>query len=394
MNAIATSGIRWLQPTTLWVPRTTLASARLDRLYFAQVREDARLEIEALAPAAHDRIVVVSSAGCTALSLLAAGAGSVIGVDMNRAQNHLVELKLAAVSRLDHDDALAFLGAAPATAHMRAWSYQRVRSALSPQARVYWNGHPAAIARGVLNAGVTERFIRLVVAALHVAVHPRRRTAALLSCATLAGQQALFDREWNSRRWRAFFHVLLNRAVMGRAYDPAFFAHLREPSFAAHFLDRANYSVRHLPVADNYFLHHMLSGRYPSGVTGGVPLYLDPSSRDPIVQRASQLSLVDGGMTEYLATLPPRSVSGFVLSNICEWLAPADIERLFAQIIRVAAPDARVCFRNFVGWTEVPARYRHIVVEDRARGEALMARDRSIVQRRFAVCRVQQGEWS
>ena len=35
----------------------------------------------------------VSSGGCTALSLLAAGAGRVHAVDLNTTQNHVVELK-------------------------------------------------------------------------------------------------------------------------------------------------------------------------------------------------------------------------------------------------------------------------------------------------------------
>ena len=71
------------------VKRLSLPSAVDDRLYFAQVREDPRLEIEALEPGPDDSIVIVGSGGCTALSLLAAGAGHVTAVDVNRAQNHL-----------------------------------------------------------------------------------------------------------------------------------------------------------------------------------------------------------------------------------------------------------------------------------------------------------------
>ena len=52
-------------------------------------------------------------------------------------------------------------------------------------------------------------------------------------------------------------------------------------------------------------------------------------------------------------------------------------------------PGARFVFRNFVGWTEVPERWREVVVEDRAAGEALISGDRSAVQRRIAVCRVE-----
>jgi hypothetical protein len=56
--------------------------------------------------------------------------------------------------------------------------------------------------------------------------------------------------------------------------------------------------------------------------------------------------------------------------------------------VRTSRPNARLCFRNFVGWTEVPERWRGVVVEDRALGEEMIARDRAVVQRRIAVCRV------
>ncbi|MGH7619814.1 MAG: DUF3419 family protein, partial [Gemmatimonadaceae bacterium] len=82
------------------VDRVSLPGAIDDRLYFAQVREDPLLEIEALQPTASDSLVVVGSGGCTALSLLSAGAGRVASVDLNRSQNHLIELKLATVSTM------------------------------------------------------------------------------------------------------------------------------------------------------------------------------------------------------------------------------------------------------------------------------------------------------
>jgi hypothetical protein len=40
----------------------------------------------------------------------------------------------------------------------------------------------------------------------------------------------------------------------------------------------------------------------------------------------------------------------------------------------------------------VPERWRGSVVEDKALGERLIARDRSVVQRRIAVCRANPGE--
>ena len=225
------------------VSRVSLLGAIDDRLYFAQVREDPLLEIEALAPGADDSLVVVGSGGCTALSLLAAGAGRVAAVDLNRSQNHLIELKLAAVRSLPHEALLGVLGGSKWPRAGRADAYAVLRARLSPAARGYWDGRRSTIERGVLDAGVTERFIRGVVAALHLLVHPRAHIERLLACSSIDEQQALFDREWDTLRWRAFFKVLLNRVVFRGAYDPAFFAHLEQPSFAAHFRSRAEYTL-------------------------------------------------------------------------------------------------------------------------------------------------------
>src|SRR5688500_16022591 len=89
--------------------RTRHAGAIEGRLPYAQVREDPRLALEALRPEPHHTTVVVASGGCTALSLLAATEGPIVAIDRNATQNHLVELKLAALD-LPHRDAVAFLG--------------------------------------------------------------------------------------------------------------------------------------------------------------------------------------------------------------------------------------------------------------------------------------------
>jgi len=144
-------------------------------------------------------------------------------------------------------------------------------------------------------------------------------------------------------------------------------------------------------VRDNYFLHHMITGRYPADAADGVPPYLTAEGHTAVAERRDRLTLVDGSMTDYLRILPDASVTGFSLSNICEWLAPHEIDALFAEVVRVAAPGATLCFRNFVGWTDVPPRFREIVREDRARGDDLTRRDRSVVARRIAVCRIARG---
>jgi len=366
-----------------------LRSAGADRLYFAQVREDPLLEIEALHPTADRTLVVVSSGGCTALSLLARGAGRVVAVDTNMTQNHLVELKAAAICSLDPECLPGFLGAAHSPAAMRTSQYATLRFSLSYEAAKYWDSHSRMIAKGALNAGVSERFIRVFVGAMRALIHPASRVDRLLACRTLGEQRQLCESEWNSRRWRTLFRALLSRGSFNRTYDSRFFENVENTGFAAHFLALVEHGLCEIPVATNYFLHHMLRGTYPS-IPGGVPPYLDPATLAESRENLGRLELVDGGYAQYLATCDDESVDGFALSNICEWLDQAQIDELFAQVIRAAKPGACVCFRNFIGHTEVPAFLRSVIREDVEAGRAAILRDRSCIQSRIALCTVEK----
>ncbi|MEV0269315.1 DUF3419 family protein [Hamadaea sp. NPDC050747] len=357
--------------------RDELPGAVDDRLFFAQVREDPQVEIDALAGHWDGPIAVVSSAGCTALSLVAAGAPDVTGVDVNRTQNHLVEFKAAAIDRLDRPAALGLLGAVPMSADDRRYAYRGIRGVLSPAASRYWDGRSAAVGRGVLQSGVTERLMRLI--ARVVRTTHRSRVPQLLRLSTIDAQRQFYRDEWDTPAWRALFRVLCNRLVLRRAYDERFFAHVENPSYAAHFHAVAEHTLTNLTVSDNYFLHCLLTGSYP---VESRPPYL--AGTVPV----DRLRLVDATFTDYLRTRPDRSMAGYALSNICEWLTPDQIDELFAEIVRTARPGARLVFRNFVGWTEVPERWRDAVREDRPLGEKMISGDRSLCQRRVAVCEV------
>ena len=370
------------------VRRITLPGARTDRLFFAQVREDPNLEVETLRPAFGGRIAIVGSGGCTALSLIASGARDVVAVDLNATQNHLTELKALAVAELPADRVVPFLGGSRGGEWPRVVTYTRLRGMLSPAARDWWDEHLDAIREGVLGAGVSERLVRAVVTALRFIGYGPRRIERLLACRTLEEQRAFFSREWNTKRWRTLIRLALGRRRLNDVYDPAFFDRVENESFGDHFLRRIEHGLTALPVADNYFLRFMLTGTYGEAERDPRPPYLEASGARLVANNVDRLTLVDGAMTDWLRTQPAASIAGFSLSNICEWLDPAAIDALFAEIARTALPGAVICFRNFLGWTEVPERWREVVVEDRERGTALMQRDRSLLQRRFAPCLV------
>jgi S-adenosylmethionine-diacylglycerol 3-amino-3-carboxypropyl transferase len=237
----------------------------------------------------------------------------------------------------------------------------------------------------VIRCGVSERFIRTVLTAVRAAIYPRARVDALLACRTLEEQRAYFRERWNTRRWRWLFSLLLNRFVFRRTYDPAFYTYATA-SFPEHFRRMAEWALTEIPVQSNYFLHQMLTECYPSAEVA--PPYLTPAGHAALRDVHRRLQLVDGTLEEVLRQTSDRSVNAFALSNICEWLAPDAVGRLFAEVARTAAPGARVIFRNFVGATEVPAALRHRILEDVECGAALTLRDRSAFASRVHVARV------
>lgn len=372
------------------IRRHRLDGAIDGKLFFAQVREDPLLEIDALRPMADGTYIVVGSGGCTALSLLAAGAGRVAAVDMNATQNHVTELKAAAVTKLDPGECIAFLGGSPMSASRRFDLYTAIRPSLTQPAARYWDKHRSGIESGILSAGVSEKFISLLSRLVTTVVHPRKRIERFLSASTLDEQVRLYRDEWNSRRWKLLFKLLLNRWTLNRTYDPTFFSQVKNDSFSAHFHHVFERAVTLNPAADNYFLHYMLNGRYPGENDKGLPPYLQNES--PLWTNGVQgLELVDGSFQDYLWLCETSSADGIVLSNICEWLSEGEIARLFASVARVAKPGSTVCFRNFVGHTEVPDGSSNVIREDRHAGEMAIRRDRSCVQARFAVCTVEKN---
>ena len=370
------------------IPRRQFGGAIDGRLLFAQVREDPVLEIDALRVRSGGRYIVVGSGGCTALSMLAGGAGHVAAVDLNKTQNHVTELKAVALGVVSPWEYQGFLGAEPMSGDRRSRIYAALRSRLSSSAVHYWDENRESIEGGVLGAGASERFISVLARLVTTCIHPKTRIKRLLEAKSLEEQREIYRNEWNSRRWRSLFHLLVNRWTFDRTYDPAFFSNVANPSFAKHFHQLFERTICEVPAPTNYFLHFMLTGRYPVTRADGVPPYLDPAWDPSLEEVANSLLIVDGRYEDYLTSCETSSVDGLALSNICEWMDDFSIAALFEEVIRVAKPGAHVCFRNFVGHTEVPERLRGRLVEDRELGLRAIRRDRSCVQARIAICRV------
>ncbi|HEX6368880.1 MAG TPA: DUF3419 family protein [Longimicrobium sp.] len=334
---------------------------------YASVWEDADVLCDALAPvAAGGRLLSVASAGDNVLALLTLDPAEVVAADLSAAQLACLELRMAAFRRLEHAGVLAFLGVA--AAECRARTYRALRAELSPSARAFWDAHPQAVAGGVIHAGRFERYLAGFRTRILPLVHSRRRIERLMAQRSPAEREAFYAREWDTWRWRLLFRLFFSRAVMGRTgRDPAFFSHV-EGSVAARVLERTRHALTVLPTDRNPYFARIMTGSYPPEA---LPRYLRPEWFDAIRAGLDRVRPVRAPV-EAAAEGP---FDGYNLSDVFEYMSPAEHERSYAALVHRAAPGARLVYWNLLVPRARPDALAGRVRALRGTADALHARD-------------------
>lgn len=340
--------------------------ARFTFVRYASVWEDADVLCDALAPAARGgRLLSIASAGDNALALLTLDPAEVVAADLSPAQLACVELRVAAFRALERDALLAFLGVTPSDA--RAETYGRLRGDLSADARAFWDANAEAVAGGIIHAGKFERYLTAFGRTILPFVHGRRTVRELLRERDRAGREAFYDEVWDTWRWRLLFRVFFSRFAMGRmGRDPAFFRHV-EGSVGARILARTRHALTALPARENPYLHYILTGNYPPHA---LPRYLRAESYDAIRGRLDRLRLVQGRIDEV-----PGPFDGFNLSDVFEYMSPAEHEAAYAALVSHARPGARLAYWNLLAPRGRPDALADRVSALRDEAAALHARD-------------------
>ena len=334
---------------------------------YASVWEDADVLCEALAPTARGgRLLSIASAGDNALALLTLEPAEVVAVDVSAPQLACMELRMAAFKRLEYAGVLAFLGVAEDG--RRAETYRGLRGELSEGARAFWDAQPEVVAGGIIHAGRFERYLRTFRTRILPLVHPRRRIERLRERKTPAEQASFYTRQWDTWRWRLLFRLFFSRAVMERmGRDPAFFTHV-EGSVGDRLLARTRRALTELPVHSNPYLAYIVTGNYPPEA---LPRYLRPEWFAAIRDRLDRVQLVRGG----IETAADGPFDGYNLSDIFEYMSPAEHERCYAALVARAAPGARLVYWNMLAPRSRPEALAGRAHPLRTKAEALHARD-------------------
>lgn len=310
---------------------------------FSACNEDTRSELVALGSLRDKSVFCVTAGGGRVLGLLVDRPKSVVAVDLNPAQNALLELKIEAMRHLDHAGYLRFLGARPDAD--RLGTYERMRRHLSVGAQNFFDRNITSVERGVLFEGRLERYLKRVAAVIRVM--SALGLNSLLTAVDLETQCAILDRI-DTKPFRWVVECLARRSMLELfSGDPGFFRYL-PPELPLHRMiyDRIfGYLRRHL-LRENALLQLVFFGRYVW--EPALPVYLHSGTYESVKAALSEASIeiVTATVEETLEHAGPNRFDAYSLSDISSYLDDDAHHGLFERTLSTARPSATVCSRS------------------------------------------------
>jgi S-adenosylmethionine-diacylglycerol 3-amino-3-carboxypropyl transferase len=354
--------------------------------------EDPAVDRQALQLGADDSVMVISSAGCNVLDYALDAPARIHAVDANPRQNALLELKIAAIRRLDFEDFFAIFGEGyhPRFAELYRSS---LRAELSDFAREWWDKHGVWFT-SPLGSFYYHGLAGLVARGFRAYFKMRPKLAAdvqdLFAAAELSEQRRIYDERIAAAMWTPAMRWVLGRqltlSLLGVPHPQRRLVQAQHTDGVAGFVREAiEYVFRHLSVADNYFWRVYVNGRYTRECS---PEYLKPDNF-----QALKAGLVDRirthtcTVTEFLHETK-KPISRFVLLDHMDWMSsyhPAALVEEWNAILSRARGGARILLRSahadpdFLRWVKVSHESRRldeVLKIDRALAARLHQQDR------------------
>ncbi|HYH43307.1 MAG TPA: DUF3419 family protein, partial [Burkholderiales bacterium] len=300
---------------------------RTNDLQFAVVREDPAVEARLLDPmTGRRRVLLIASGGCTALYLASRFPDvDLTALDANAAQNRHVQAKIAALAR---------------GADLHEWQ------SLSQC------GNFESLFRGL------RRFLEEMVA------EPAEWETVLTEASSPP------DPLLAHKYWPVAFDLFFNDSMLLAMFGPQAIQHAAPGSYPRYFQRVFEAGLRRPGRLENYFLHHVLLGRY---LSHALPAFIaEPPARVNIrfvegtVERAPDFSGYD-------------LIS---LSNLFDWMDPTGIARVTERLVQEARPGTVVLVRQLNSDLDLRPRLLGFRFES-ALATELLAQDRSLFYNRL-----------
>jgi len=336
-----------------WLSRRVFSFVHGHNLVYNTCWEDPRLDRKALQLGPDDNVVVITSAGCNALDYALTEPNHVYAVDMNPRQNALLELKLAAIRRLDYAPFFAMFGNGRFS-EMREVYHDTLRDELSPWSRNYWDRKIKFFRskrRSFYFRGTSGAFARMINFYVDRVCRVRPEIEAVLAASSLEEQRRIYQERIRDRFWSRLMRFAMKRdTTLSMVGVPKAQRRQVETQYEGGLIqfvqDCVDAVFGQLPLSDNYFWRVYLTGRYTPECC---PEYLKQENflrlKNGLADRVSvHTNSVQGFLEQH-----DGRISRFVLLDHMDWLSDKFfplLELEWQAIINRAAPGARAIWRS------------------------------------------------
>jgi S-adenosylmethionine-diacylglycerol 3-amino-3-carboxypropyl transferase len=330
-----------------------------ERLNYSFGNEDWKTEQKALQIRPQDSVLCITASGDRPLHLLLDDCSKLTAIDSNPFQNHLLNLKCAALQSLDYEDYISFLGGVPSK--HRSHFFHKVLPNLNDDSAHFWHSNLNMIRKGILYQGEIERLTK-VTGTLFGMARPLK-IKKLFQMESLDEQIKFIEKKWDTFFLRRVFDLVLSRFLISFvALDPGLYVHL-DPSIrmGSYFYKRMMHSLNHCLAKDNLLISLLFRGYVDPRA---FPPYLKEKDSSLIKERLSRLSIKTRDVIAYLEEVPPNSYDRLSLSDVASYMDQHSFNRLIKKAYRAAKPGARFCIRQFSSNHKIPIEF-----EDRFRRE-------------------------
>jgi S-adenosylmethionine-diacylglycerol 3-amino-3-carboxypropyl transferase len=314
-----------------------------EAILFSACNEDSACELQAFSCLEGKRVFCVTAGGGRVLNLLANRPREIWAVDLNPAQNALLELKIAGMRELDHDGYLRFLGARPSAE--RIATYERLRPRLSPRAQNFFDDRTGLVESGALLQGKLERFFTRL-AFLFRLGHPLG-LSRLFSFEDL-NEQRRYMQKWDTFLWRTIAQNVARRWVLQLfSGDPGFYRYVpKEIPLHRTIYERVHRYFWHHLARENSLLQIVFFGRYI--YEPALPIYLNATTfhRVKAALEGVRIETITAMVDDALDYAGPEAFDAFSLSDISSYLDDGAHHYLFERAIRSARRGAKICSRS------------------------------------------------
>jgi S-adenosylmethionine-diacylglycerol 3-amino-3-carboxypropyl transferase len=361
-------------------------------LVYPQIWEDPEIDLEAMQLAKGHRVVTIASGGCNMLAYLTASPARIDVVDLNAAHVALNRLKLAAARHLPGQrDFDRFFGRTDVGHNALAYD-TFIAPHLDASSRAYWEKRDLAgrrrisvFDRNFYRTGLLGFCIALAhrVAKLH-GVDPTE----IMEAKSIADQRRFFRERLAPLFDRKLIRFATARkaSLFGLGIPPAQYDALvtaGDGTMASVLRDRLEKLACHFPLSENYFAWQAFARRYPANGEAALPRYLQPEHFTTIRANTDRVKVHHANYIDFLADKPASSVDRYILLDAQDWMTDAQLNRLWSEITRTAAPGARVIFRTAAAPTLLPGRVSAVTLDRwdyrEEQSRELSSRDRSAI---------------